>query len=352
MITWRFKNSKLWFWIISPLVILIFICLPFFLTEGGVYIPAAIFSKISNKNNHLPSVSPTGSTSNLPENILIFGGDIMLSRNVEAKMEKYNDYSWPFIKISSLFSGADLAIANLESPFLVTNNYQVPVGSFSFKANPKSMAGLSLSGFDVLSLANNHMLNQGAKGLSDTEKILDQAGVSYTGLASKNLVVKESHGIKFAFLSYTYAADSKSLANMLDFSHAQSDIKTAKEKADVVIVLMHAGTEYTRTPNNQQIKFAHAVIDAGADLVIGSHPHWIQSAEKYQGKMIFYSLGNLIFDQMWSLGTKTGLALKLHFTGKDLSQIEYLPLSIKDYGQADLMPDSQNRAAILKFLEN
>lgn len=351
MISHFFKILKLWPRWLVLLISLGLLFYPFFTaTENGVYQSTTIFSKITYQNNHLPVVVQTPPINHLPENVLIFGGDIMLSRNVEAQMEKYNDYSWPFAKISPLFSGADLAVANLESPFLVTDNYRVPDGSFSFKANPKSVAGLSLAGFDLLSLANNHMLNQGVKGVTDTQKILDQAGISYAGLSSNNLVVKEIRGIKFAFLSYTYAADSKLIANMLDISQAQSDIKQAKDKADVVIVLMHAGTEYQRTPNKQQIEFAHAAIDAGADLVFGSHPHWIQTVERYQGKMIFYSLGNLVFDQMWSLETKSGLAVKLYFKGKELDRIEYFPLVIKDYGQTDLMPEGKNKTDILKFL--
>jgi poly-gamma-glutamate synthesis protein (capsule biosynthesis protein) len=194
------------------------------------------------------------------------------------------------------------------------------------------------------------MLNQGAAGLKDTENILQSAGISYTGREPENLVVKESHGIKFGFLAYTYAADSTSIANMLDSLRLKNDIKEAKDKTDVVIVMMHAGTEYTSAPNRQQIDFAHQAIDSGADLVIGSHPHWIQSVEKYQGKTIIYSLGNLVFDQMWSPQTSIGLVAKTYFKGKELDRIEYIPVEIKNYGQTEIMPDGAEKSRILKFL--
>ena len=303
---------------------------------------------ISSGKNHLVTDKSANVNKVEPKNVLIFGGDIMLSRTVNAQMEKYQSYTWPLQKIAPLFQEADIAIANLESPFLFTKDYQVPTGSFAFKANPKSVAALSLAGFDVLSLANNHILNQGVKGLSDTIKILNDASIKYIGTRDHNLVIKESQGIKFAFLSYTYN-DSTSIANMSDDS-VKTDIAAAKKQADIVIVLMHAGTEYSRKPNNQQIDFAHLAINSGADLVVGSHPHWPQTIETYQGKTIIYSLGNLVFDQMWSKDTSVGLLAKVYFNGKEQTNIEYIPINIKDYGQADIMPDGAPKEDLLKAI--
>ena len=335
--------SKIWFKIVSIwpwLVIAIILLWPItILTEkyNGL---------ILSDKNHLVADKNLSVTKVESKNILIFGGDIMLSRTVNAQMEKYQSYTWPLEKIAPSFKEADIAIANLESPFLFTKDYQVLTGSFAFKANPKSVAALSLTGFDVLSLANNHILNQGAKGLADTIKVLSDAGIDYIGPRNHNLVIKESQGTKFAFLSYTYN-DSSPIANMSDNS-VKSDIRNAKKQADVVIVLMHAGTEYNRKPNTQQIKFAHLAIDAGADLIIGSHPHWPQTIEIYQGKTIIYSLGNLIFDQMWSKDTSQGLLAKVYFDGKEQTNIEYIPINIKDYGQADVMPDGAEKENLLK----
>lgn len=336
--------------IICVLVIVSLLSWPIFISPGTNKNQAdAIVSKIIKLSDTSSSPLKTPVVIETePENILVFGGDIMLSRTVNAKMENYSDYSWPFLKIYPLFNEADLAIANLESPFLFTNNYKVLTGSFAFKANPKSVSGLTLAGFDVLSLANNHTYNQGAKGVADTKKVLGEAGIAYSGLSLENLVVKESKGVKFAFLSYTYADDSSLIANMLDFSRLELDIKKAKNSADVLIVLMHAGTEYVSKANWQQKDFAHAAVDYGADLVVGSHPHWPQSVENYQGKTIIYSLGNLVFDQMWSPETSAGLVAKTYFTGKKLEKIEYLPVSIKNYGQVELMSEGVEKDNLLK----
>jgi poly-gamma-glutamate synthesis protein (capsule biosynthesis protein) len=342
---------KYWPWIISIIVILAFLFWPRFnLVESNQSSTISIFSKIKAQLISLPVAETKPALPKVTDNVLIFGGDIMLSRTVNAKIEKYQDYQWPFKRIASLFNEADLAIANLESPFLVTNNYLVPSGSFSFKANPLSVTGLSLAGFDVLSLANNHILNQGRGGLEDTYKILDKAGVSHIGTVEKNLVIKESKGVKFAFLAYTYSDDSSLVSNMLNISKAEADVKQAKEQADVVIVLMHAGTEYKINPNSQQINFAHAVISAGADLVVGTHPHWPQTVENYQGKTIIYSLGNLVFDQMWSKETSVGLVAKIFFKDKKIDKIEYIPIDIKDFGQAEIMPAGLNRDNLLKSI--
>lgn len=337
--------SKIWPWLLTALIIALILLWPFkVLTEHYSKEPD---SKIVVKN-HLVSDKDIEIPATSTKNVLVFGGDIMLSRTVNSKMEKYQNYNWPLEHIASLFSEVDLAIANLESPFLFTNNYQVLIDSFSFKANPKSVSALTLAGFDVLSLANNHILNQGPKGLADTYKVLGDAGISYIGSREHNLVVKESNGTKFAFLSYTYEA-SQLITSISDESVA-TDILAAKKQSDVVIVVMHAGTEYTRKPNQTQIDFAHLAIDSGADLIVGTHPHWPQTMETYKDKTIIYSLGNLVFDQMWSYDTSVGLVAKVYFDGKVQSNIEYIPISIKDYGQATVMTDSVSREKLLKEL--
>ncbi len=283
---------------------------------------------------------------------LIFGGDVMLSRTVNAKMEKYNNYAWPFERIASTTALADITVFNLESPFLKDSDYQVLSGSFSFKANPKSIAGLILSGADVLSLANNHMLNMGQAGISDTLNILRSNDIFSVGAGENETearegVLVERNGWKVAFLSYAYPDDA-SVANAnrpgiatMDKDNLKADIARWNEQADLVIVLMHAGVEYVSQPGEDQQAFARAAIEAGADAVIGHHPHWPQSWELYQDKLILYSLGNLVFDQMWSQETSQGLLARLEFKADLSGQAELIPIVIKDYGQAQILPEEQ-----------
>ena len=110
---------------------------------------------------------------------------------------------------------------------------------------------------------------------------------------------------------------------------------------------MHAGTEYTRKPNQRQIDFARAAIDAGADIVIGHHPHWIQDIEIYQGKPIFYSLGNFVFDQMWSQETREGLIVKIQISNAKVQKAELMPIIIDNYC-CPRLADEEEKVKILK----
>ena len=312
---------------------------------------------------YLPSLQPgleadvsLPPSANLPERkplTLLFGGDIMLSRTVNAKMVAYNDYQWPFTNIAATTATADIAVFNLESPFLKDANYSVPTGSFSFKANPLAVTGLTLAGVDVVSLANNHILNAGQQGLKDTLSILQENDITAVGAgldeeeAGRGVLV-ERDGWRVAFLAYAYP-DDNSVATAqragivsLDKERLISDIARWRQQADLVIVLMHAGTEYVAQAGEAQIDFAHAAIDAGADAVIGHHPHWPQNWEIYNNKPIFYSLGNFVFDQMWSVGTSQGLLARLVFQSDLSGEAELLPLIIKDYGQVNLWPEEKD----------
>jgi len=290
-----------------------------------------------------------------PNITLLFGGDVMLSRTVNAKMVSYNDYAWPLKLLAPTLEAADLSIINLESPFLENANYQVPSGSFSFRANPLALESLLVSGVDVVSLANNHILNAGQKGIEDTINLLTTNKIATVGAglneeAARAATLMTVNGWQIAFLAYAYpndysvaTAERPGIAYM-DHQNLAVDIKQVRDQTDLVIVIMHAGEEYTTIPNTQQKRFAHEAIDLGADVVIGHHPHWPQSWEIYKDKPIFYSLGNLVFDQMWSEQTRHGVLARLVFQ-EDLSgQAELIPIIINDYGQADLWPQDKNEA--------
>ena len=291
---------------------------------------------------------------------ITFGGDVMLSRHVNDKMAKYGDYSWPFLKISDLLGSSDLTAVNLESPFAESKSYYVPTGSFMFKADPKSAAGLSAAGIDIVSLANNHIMNQGGVGLEKTLQILTETGIMAVGAGKNDVAARQAgvaniRGKRIAFLAYAYPEDGSVASNKrpgiagMDVDLMTEDIKDSRTQADIVIVMMHAGEEYTAKPNRQQISFAHAAIDSGADLVIGHHPHWPQEYEFYKGKPIIYSLGNLIFDQMWSPETSLGLVASLEWQD-GWTEIRLIPVKIRDYGQAEVLPDSPEKAALFKKL--
>jgi len=249
----------------------------------------------------------------------------MLDRGVEyvIKNQAQGNFQFPFLNIIDDIKDADLLIGNLES---LISDKGTKVGSiYSFRADPKAIEGLVFCGFDVLTLAHNHAFDYTRLALEDTFKRLKEAGIDYVGAGfnSKEAfapLIKEVKGKKIAFFSYTNLGpnnwkakeDASGIAwiSNEDIEKVKQDIEDAKKEADFVIVFLHAGEEYQLQPNIFQNDLAKASIDAGADLVIGHHPHVAQASEEYNGKMIFYSLGNFIFDQDFSEETMKGIIVK------------------------------------------
>lgn len=291
---------------------------------------------------------------------IIFGGDVMLSRTVQQKMAQYNNWSWPLENIANLTAAADLAVVNLESPFTKNTSYFVKDDSTSFNADPRSIATLKSAGIDIVSLANNHIMDRGIKGLKDTREILTANQIDFVGaglneLQARKPVIKEINNIKFAFLAYAYPQYSSVNSNTpgsadMNIEKMKTNISQLKDQVDIVIVLMHAGIEYTNKPNRQQIEFAHAAVEAGADLIIGHHPHWVQSIEIYKNRPIIYSLGNLVFDQMWSKQTQIGALAKINWTNKIMKNVEIITIHIKDYGRAEISTNAIEINNVLKVM--
>lgn len=293
---------------------------------------------------------------------LISVGDISYSRGVERIVKGQKDINYPFLKVKDYLKSADLVLGNLETP--ITPGLEIPDFEMIFRSNPGTEQALKEAGFSILSLANNHTPNFGGQGLKDTFSYLEKAGIKYVG-AGKNEqeanqpVYLEAKGIKFAFLAYN-DSDVVPAVYEATYTHAGTafmriekmvkSVKEAKQKADFVIVSMHSGTEYVNKPNDSQVNFAHAAIDAGAALVIGNHPHVVQTMEKYKEKYIFYGLGNFVFDQMWSQETREGLTIKAYFTKRGISKITLLPVIIENYSQPR-MATSAEAEKILPRLE-
>ncbi|MDO8436341.1 MAG: CapA family protein [bacterium] len=275
---------------------------------------------------------------NLPQITLLFAGDIMLDRGVEFAVNKYGQGNWqfPFLKTRGVLEKADVLFGNLEGPI---SDKGVKVGSiYSFRANPKAIDGLTYAGFDILSVANNHILDYSRLAMEDTFLRLRAAGIDYIGggFNEKEVrlgVIKEIQNTKIAYLAYTnlgsenwQAKGDDSGIAWLDEKIAE-DIKIAKEKADVVIVSMHFGEEYQVQPDAKQKRFAHLAVDSGADLVVGHHPHVAQPIERYKQGYVAYSLGNFVFDQGFSEETMRGLLLEVLV--QDGKVKEVIPINIR-----------------------
>jgi len=276
--------------------------------------------------------------------IILAVGDIMLNRGVEymVKKEGSGDFKFPFFKIADYFKKADILFGNLES---VISDKGVKVGSiYSFRAEPQAIDGLVFTGFDILSVANNHIFDYGREAMEDNFKKLKEVGIDYLGggfneKEARSGIIKEIKGTKITFLAYTnkgteywQAIGNRSGIGWLD-ERIKEDIKKAKEKSDLVIVSLHFGEEYQTKPNEEQKYFAQLAIDSGADLVIGHHPHIVQLVEKYKDGVIAYSLGNFVFDQYFSEETMKGLLLEIIIENKKIKKIVPREIKISDFYQ-------------------
>lgn len=330
-------NLKYWKIVIPALLILLAIFIVAYQKTPSLFGSRTSISKftdtsdgsLQNYYNLAQGLNPRGSTATTSATFLAVG-DIMLSRGVAAFIRDktgptHGEVSTnaPFLKMADLFKSTDFNFANLESPFDPKFTGTTGGHSMIFSAPLTTINGLIDYNFKILNLANNHAFDQGLAGLNYTREILDQSSIQHIG-TGENLdqawqpAIVDANGIKIGFIGASYASINDSgkttndyVARIEDLDRLKSSILNLKSKSDFIVVTMHAGTEYTRTPNAAQTAFAHVAIDDGADMVIGAHPHWVQTVEKYQGKYIFYSLGNFIFDQAWSQDTKEGLTLKI-----------------------------------------
>ncbi len=330
-----------WTFLIFILVLGLFL-LSYFLLALALeefYPSPAEVSKISLPENQLPHDK---------EIILVLVGDIMLDRGVEYMVDKYGngDYKFPFLEIKPRFKEADILFGNLES--VISDKGKMVGSEYSFRAKPEALEGLIYAGFDVISVANNHIFDYGREAMEDSFLRLKTAGINYVGggfneKEAYSPVIKEINGAKIAFLAYTNLGSShweavgeKSGIAWLQKERMEQDIKEAKMQADLVIVSFHYGDEYKLEPNLFQVSISQAAVDAGADLVVGHHPHVIQTSELYKKSWIFYSLGNFIFDQGFSQETMKGQMLKVLIENAEIKEIVPINIKVNNFFQPEI----------------
>lgn len=276
-------------------------------------------------------------------------GDILLGRQIGELMYQANDHTLPFGSIAPTLTAADITLGNLEGPICEKPPY--PKAGMVFRVRPRAVEGLLFAGFDVLSVANNHTGDGGETCLRFTLQHLRNSGLLPCGAGAgfdeaHTPVIVERQGTRFAFLAYTYAErnDSPGVArpavagrNRLQM---RLDVLRARMHADVVLVSLHDGAEYTRRVARETVQFARAAIEAGATAVFGHHPHVAQRVEPYKDGWIFYSLGNFVFQQPVP-GTNEALLARLTFLAGKLVKVEALPVIIEKPSHPRLATDQE-----------
>ncbi len=265
---------------------------------------------------------------------LAFAGDTMLMTAALANYESKGTDGIIDPAYQQLFQTADIAMLNEEFP-LSKQGTAMANKEYTFRINPEYVKWYAGMGIDVVSLANNHALDFGKDALTDTFSTLDQAGINYVGAGSskeraKAAIIIEKNKKKFGFLSASRVIPVTSwnidegqpgLFCTYDPSQLVTEIAKAKQVCDYVVVYVHWGIEYQAKPAEYQVNMAKQYIDAGADLVLGAHPHVLQGFEFYKGKAIVYSMGNFVFTK----NIASTMALKVVVTPDNQTQIQVLP---------------------------
>lgn len=272
-------------------------------------------------------------------------GDIMLGRTVGERLLA-QDPGIVFAGVQSALDSADVRVGNLECA--LTDRSTSEHKKYPLQAPPEAAQALSLGKFDVVSLANNHAMDYGYQGLTDSQNYLNQYGVATVGAGANSTaahtpVILERNGLRLAFLAYVdvpvemdgfdahdwIATESKPGIAWAYPDQIKVDVTAAKQQADVVIVLLHSGYEVPSNVTMGQKQEAHAAIDAGAAVVIGSHPHILQSIERYHGGLIAYSLGNFVFDDYRGISNAT-IILRVVLTRQGVQSYDYIPVLIEN----------------------
>jgi len=309
-----------------------------------------------------PSATP------IPEIHLLFTGDINPGRCVYAYSKQANDMGLPYRPLAEKLKSADLTIGSLDGALSDYNPSPPCMETRNLLAPAEAVQGLQFAGFDVLTVATNHIKDCGLvrgcidQSMLDTLQNLRAAGIQPAG-AGNNLaeattpVIIPLHGVRFAFLGFTAIARTLAATETtagpapFDPDVYLDAIRRAKAQADVVIVMPHWGTEYSGRINWEQIESVPEMIAAGATLIVGNHPHHVQGVEKFpEGAVAAYSLGNFVFDQEWSDGRQfpiQGIMLEVTFRGAQMESVNPVPIHIHNNFQPRLA-EPEEAAVILK----
>jgi len=286
---------------------------------------------------------------------ILFVGDTMFDRYIREAVGKKGgpasnaslsdtgkDYNYPLSQLKEYLSQFDLVVANLEGPITPNSSKSTETkmdekSNLIFTFDPQVASVLAGNNIKLVSLGNNHVSNFGPEGIEETKKYLQDAGVDYfgdTGTGDNQFRVENIGGIKIGFLNYNYSVAGSAEKTV-------SEISAAKKQVNIVVVFPHWGTEYkVGDPGKNVRALAYRFIDAGADAIIGTHPHVIENTEEYQGKKIFYSLGNFVFDQYFQKETMEGLGVVLTVEPDLAIKYDEVKFEMQRNGQTELMQNA------------
>jgi poly-gamma-glutamate synthesis protein (capsule biosynthesis protein) len=268
-------------------------------------------------------------------------GDILLDRGVRKYLDS-EGVDYPYEKVRNILGGFDIVFGNLECPITEGGVPALKSWNLLFKADIENSYALRRAGYDVLNLANNHVMDYGPEGLLSTLDALEKSGIKAVGAGEDSEkarlpVYVEVKDIVVGFLGYSafphegyfFFADRPDVA-YADINRIGDEIRNARDNCDFLIVSFHWGREFDFYPYDHQRELAYLAADSGADVVVGHHPHVLQGIEEYNGSRIFYSLGNFVFDWQVPTGTDETVIVGLTLSGGSIREVELIPVQIKD----------------------
>jgi len=251
-------------------------------------------------------------------------------------------------EVREYLRGADLTLANLENP-MIRDAVWHPEDT-TFTGDLRLLPILDQGGIDGVTLGNNHILDAGTSGLEETIAHLDDAGIAHAGAGmdlaqAREPMIFDLGGTKVGVLSYqgvpsydwAWATETAPGTAPLLTEVMREDVHRLESRVDLVVVSPHWGKEYMATPEDWQVDFAHAAVDAGTDVFVGGHAHWPKGVEVYKGKPIFYGVGNFLLDQSWSEETSTGIFAEITLYQDRPIQFRPVPFIILDYAQPNFL---------------
>jgi poly-gamma-glutamate synthesis protein (capsule biosynthesis protein) len=291
---------------------------------------------------------------------LLFTGVIVPARCVQSSIDARGDANYVYDDVRDLISGADLAVGTLNTTFSDLSTHTGCIVTYVLVSDSRSAKAAGEAGFDVMSVATNHIKNcSGAscgdnynRAFIDTLDNLRANNILPVG-AGMNLedalqtVVVEVKGIRFGFVSLgmvepnAFAGeDSPGIAELTD-ENLRAAIDNARGESDVVIAMPHWGPEDSSEPNSYQLHFAQVAVEAGADVVVGNHTHVVQAIQQLNGIDVFYGLGNFVFDQNWDLAHQQGVILQLHFSGSNYKGYDLIPTHVDGDGTVHIAGEAE-----------
>lgn len=294
-----------------------------------------------------------------PEIKISLVGDMLFDGHIRNHIAEYG-YSYPWTYVKEYFQNDDITIGNLETS-ITRGGSPWPNKQFNFRSDPENIAAMKKAGMDIVSLANNHTLDYGYEGLEDTLNYLKEGNLSSVGAGmnkkeAMDPVIIKKDNIKIGILGFSRVvphvgwwatAERPGLLGAYDsqLPEALELIEKVREEVDILISLVHWGSELHEEARDIDVVAARRMIDSGVDVIVGHHPHVVQGIEIYEGKPIFYSLGNFIFTSRSELTRNTMIA-QLDFKGKELEKIDIIPFEI-----VNSRPESVNEEMRVKKLD-